>query len=55
VPAAAPTKSPASSPAARDDFAIVMTGDGGWASLDKAIAASLAEAGVPVVGWSSLD
>lgn len=46
---------PAGSPAPRDDFAIVMTGDGGWASLDKQIAASLAEAGVPVVGWSSLD
>jgi type IV secretory pathway VirJ component len=41
--------------ATRDDFAIVMTGDGGWASLDKNIAASLAAAGVPVVGWSSLD
>jgi len=39
----------------RDDLAIVMTGDGGWASLDKHIAASLAASGVPVVGWSSLD
>lgn len=59
VPAAAPAgstaASAAASPSVRDDFAIVMTGDGGWASLDKQIAASIAEAGVPVVGWSSLD
>jgi type IV secretory pathway VirJ component len=59
VPAAASAPAqaaaPAVSPHARDDFAIVMTGDGGWASLDKQIAASLAAAGVPVVGWSSLD
>jgi type IV secretory pathway VirJ component len=55
VPAASPAASSAASPSARDDFAIVMTGDGGWASLDKHIAASLAAAGVPVVGWSSLD
>jgi type IV secretory pathway VirJ component len=62
VPAASPAMSlsPAKSAAGsvavtRDDLAIVMTGDGGWASLDKQIAASLAAAGVPVVGWSSLD
>jgi type IV secretory pathway VirJ component len=48
------TATPASS-AARDDLAIVITGDGGWASLDKHIAATLAAAGVPTVGWSSLD
>jgi type IV secretory pathway VirJ component len=56
VPATSSARSATSaSPPTRDDFAIVMTGDGGWASLDKQIAASLAEAGVPVVGWSSLD
>jgi len=32
-----------------------MTGDGGWADVDKSIAGGLAAAGVPVVGWSSLD
>jgi type IV secretory pathway VirJ component len=32
-----------------------MTGDGGWADMDKSVAAGLAAAGVPVVGWSSLD
>jgi type IV secretory pathway VirJ component len=40
--------------AARDDMAVIVTGDGGWAEIDKSIAASLAAAGVPVVGWSSL-
>ena len=50
-----PATAPAASPAARDDLAIVITGDGGWASLDKQVAASLAAAGVPVIGWSSLD
>jgi type IV secretory pathway VirJ component len=44
-----------SSSAKRDDLAIMMTGDGGWASLDKHLAASIAAAGAPVVGWSSLD
>lgn len=36
-------------------MAIVLSGDGGWADLDKSIAAGLAAAGIPVVGWSSLD
>lgn len=62
VPAAAAARPPTlpagasgAPPEARDDFAIVMTGDGGWASLDRQVAANLAAAGVPVVGWSSLD
>ena len=38
-----------------DVMAVILTGDGGWADFDKAIAAGLAAAGVPVVGWSSLD
>ena len=36
-------------------LAVVLSGDGGWAEIDKSIAAGLATAGVPVVGWSSLD
>lgn len=40
--------------AAADTFAIVLSGDGGWAEIDKGVAAGLAAAGVPVVGWSSL-
>jgi type IV secretory pathway VirJ component len=37
-----------------DSMAVVLTGDGGWAEIDKRISARLAAAGVPVVGWSSL-
>ncbi len=38
-----------------DLMAILLTGDGGWAEIDKDVSAGLAGAGVPVVGWSSLD
>jgi len=41
--------------ASRKTMAVLLTGDGGWADMDKAIAARLAAAGVPVVGWSSLE
>lgn len=37
-----------------DTFAIFVSGDGGWAGLDKEVAAALANAGVPVVGLDSL-
>jgi type IV secretory pathway VirJ component len=43
-----PTHSPS------DRFAIVLTGDGGWAGLDRELAARLVAAGVPVVGFNSL-
>ena len=45
---------PASGGKGRDAMAIVLTGDGGWADIDKSVASGLASAGVPVVGWSSL-
>jgi type IV secretory pathway VirJ component len=35
-------------------FAILLSGDGGWAGLDKDVAAALAARGIPVVGWDSL-
>ena len=38
----------------RHEMAIIVTGDGGWAELDKSVAAGLAAAGVPTVGLSSL-
>ncbi len=43
-------------PAAKagDTLAIFVSGDGGWAGLDKEVAASLAQAGVAVVGVDSL-
>ncbi len=35
-------------------FAVLLSGDGGWAGLDKNVAAALAEKGVDVVGLDSL-
>lgn len=37
-----------------DTFAIMMSGDGGWAGLDQSVAAALAADGIPVVGLDSL-
>lgn len=45
---------PASRTADRREMAIIVTGDGGWAELDKSVAAGLAAAGIPTVGLSSL-
>ncbi|MDB5986107.1 MAG: virulence factor family protein [Nevskia sp.] len=35
-------------------FALLMSGDGGWAGLDQAVAGALAAQGIPVVGLDSL-
>ncbi len=37
-----------------DVFAVLLSGDGGWAGIDKQVARSLAARGIPVVGWDSL-
>ena len=37
-----------------DEFALIMSGDGGWAGIDQDIAAALTAAGIPVVGLDSL-
>lgn len=37
-----------------DTFAVFLSGDGGWAGLDKDVAAALAAQGIPVVGLDSL-
>jgi type IV secretory pathway VirJ component len=37
-----------------DVFAIIMSGDGGWAGLDQDVAAALSAQGIPVVGLDSL-
>jgi type IV secretory pathway VirJ component len=61
--AAAPVRAPqigdlplhevqASGPSA--EFALLLTGDGGWAGLDQELAARLAARGVPIVGLNSL-
>lgn len=36
------------------EFALLLTGDGGWAGLDQEVAARLAADGVPTVGFNSL-
>lgn len=42
-------------PAVRGDtFAILLSGDGGWAGLDRDVAAALAARGIPVAGFDSL-
>jgi type IV secretory pathway VirJ component len=37
-----------------DEFAVLLTGDGGWAATDKGLSKALVKGGVPVVGWNSL-
>jgi type IV secretory pathway VirJ component len=70
VPAATSAATSAARPAAVDDLpltlvhpaagggkqlAIMLSGDGGWAGLDKSVAQALAARGVEVVGWDSLS
>ena len=38
-----------------DTLAVLMSGDGGWAGLDREVAARLAAKGIPVVGFDSLS
>jgi type IV secretory pathway VirJ component len=35
-------------------MAVFLSGDGGWATLDREVSAALAAQGIPVVGWDSL-
>jgi type IV secretory pathway VirJ component len=37
-----------------DRFAVILSGDGGWASIDRQLAEALASEGIPVVGLDSL-
>jgi type IV secretory pathway VirJ component len=53
-PAAAQSAAAQSTAAPADAFAIIMSGDGGWAGLDQDIAAALSARGIPVVGLDSL-
>ena len=41
--------------ASGDSFAVILTGDGGWAGLDRGLATDLASRGIPVVGLSTLQ
>ena len=38
-----------------DTLAIIVSGDGGWAGLDRDVASQLAERGFPVVGLNTLQ
>ncbi len=38
-----------------DSIAVLMSGDGGWAGLDREVANGLAAKGIPVVGFDSLS
>jgi type IV secretory pathway VirJ component len=38
-----------------DTFVIFVSGDGGWASIDKSMSRVLADRGMPVVGLNALD
>lgn len=46
---------PTPSPAHGDTMALIITGDGGWAGLDRAVATRLSEQGVPVIGFDALS
>jgi len=43
---------PAQAPGSR--VVVLLSGDGGWAVIDRSVAQALARRGVAVVGWSSL-
>ncbi len=47
-----PSVKPSSS---SDIFAVILSGDGGWASLDRQIGNELAKNGIPVVGFNTLQ
>lgn len=46
-------KLPDEAPVAGARFAILVSGDGGWAEFDRGLAQQLAKADLPVVGWNS--
>jgi type IV secretory pathway VirJ component len=58
IPAAAPatpgTPGAPAAPGTANTFAIILSGDGGWAGLDKDVAGALTASGVPVIGLDSL-
>ena len=53
-PPSAQPAAKADPPPTSDTLVVMLSGDGGWAGLDKAVGQSLAESGYAVVGWDSL-
>ncbi|MBV9774848.1 MAG: hypothetical protein JO040_12920 [Gemmatimonadetes bacterium] len=45
---------PATGSRRSDVMAVLLTGDGGWAHIDRVIGERLAQAGIPTVGWNSM-
>jgi type IV secretory pathway VirJ component len=45
---------PATPAVGGDTFAILLSGDGGWAGLDRDVASALAARGIPVAGFDTL-
>jgi type IV secretory pathway VirJ component len=45
---------PGTTTASSDSFAVLLSGDGGWAGIDKEVAGLLADRGVPTAGVDSL-
>lgn len=41
--------------ASRDYFAVIISGDGGWANIDRDIGNALNARGINVIGWNSLQ
>ncbi|MGC1460477.1 MAG: AcvB/VirJ family lysyl-phosphatidylglycerol hydrolase [Steroidobacteraceae bacterium] len=48
------TEVPATATGNDDLFAVLLSGDGGWAGLDREVARALSGRGIPVVGWDTL-
>ncbi len=49
------TEVPATGGPDRPQLAVMFSGDGGWALLDRAVTAELAKNGLPTIGWDSLS
>lgn len=49
------TEVPATGGPERPQLAVMLSGDGGWALLDRAVTAELAKNGLSTVGWDSLS
>lgn len=54
VPVKTAAGTPATTPAINHALAIMISGDGGWAGIDRDLARIMSRSGVPVIGFDSL-
>lgn len=54
IPVPPAAASAANTASTQPEFALLLTGDGGWAGLDQDVSAELATKGLPVVGFNTL-